>query len=112
MKKSHAEIEREEERTGIDLDRDDEKGESKAHKAKMRRHGWKRFKEWLQLREDGGLMGVPGTAFPDGQKPSDNMINQSPGCSGGPCPKKGGGMAGPAGAAPTPAPGPKKQRKQ
>jgi len=111
MKKSHAEIEREEERTGIDLDRDDEKGESKAHKAKMRRAGWKGFKEWLQWREDGGLMGNPGTPFPDGQKPSDNRINQSPGCSGGPCPKKGGMAPGPAGGAPPP-PGPKKQNKR
>jgi hypothetical protein len=37
MGTTHAEVEKEEERTGIDLDGDDEKGESKKHKAKIKK---------------------------------------------------------------------------
>jgi hypothetical protein len=46
-KKSHKEIEKEEERTGIDLDGDGEKGESKEHKDKIEKARLKKFKEWL-----------------------------------------------------------------
>jgi hypothetical protein len=60
MKKSHRELEREEERTGIDLDHDEEEGESAAHKAKMKRAGWKKFKEWLVEREHKDVHDKPG----------------------------------------------------
>lgn len=49
---SHDELERAEEETGIDYDKDNEKGESAKHKAKMKKKGWK-FKEWLKVRECG-----------------------------------------------------------
>lgn len=81
------------------------------------------FKKWLRLKEagaapapagggggggeGGGGMGVPGTPFPDGQKPSDskalgpnkNKLDNS-GISGGPAVRKGSG----GGAAPAAAP--------
>lgn len=52
MKKTHDELEREEEKTGIDLDHDGEKGESKEHKEKIEKARRKKFKEWLLERED------------------------------------------------------------
>lgn len=46
-KKTHKEIEKEEEETGIDIDGDDEKGESEEHKEKVEKARLKKFKEWL-----------------------------------------------------------------
>lgn len=55
------------------------------------------FKDWLRLHEEGGLFGNPGTPFPDGHTPTTsgerlykNRKVNAAGCSGGPCPKKGG----------------------
>lgn len=86
----------------------------------------KKFHEWLRLREagappapapagggggggggQGGGMGVPGTPYPDGQKPSDSKALgnkgklDNAGISGGPNVKKGAGGGAP-GAAPAP----------
>lgn len=52
--KSHKEMEKAEEKTGIDYDKDDEAGESSEHKKKMKDKGWKKFKEWLEERAQNG----------------------------------------------------------
>ena len=51
MKKK--DIEKEEERTGKDLDHDGEKGESAAHKNKIKKAKLKSFEEWISERELG-----------------------------------------------------------
>lgn len=66
---THKEIEKEEEKTGIDYDDDDEEGESAEHKAKMKKAKLKSFREWLSVREMGAGASVP-------------YVGQSAGCCG------------------------------
>jgi hypothetical protein len=58
--KSHKEMERAEEKTGIDYDKDDEAGEPEAHKEKVKEARWKKFKEWLIEREEKDVHDRPG----------------------------------------------------
>lgn len=48
---THKEIEKAEEETGIDIDKDGEKGESQSHKDKVKKKAHKKFKEWVEQRD-------------------------------------------------------------